>query len=182
MTIEEISRQYNEVFVMSTKQEIWMNFSIILIIAILLIIFLFKDFSIISTIGSLLIASIVGAFIIFITTNYIDSVERGRLAEWEKRVREDYINHLPVNKLEVDQYREISALTSRVYFTDNSRVRIRNFELTGTKDQSPFKIRIGVRVKEMENLDQPYLEYQYFPKDIGTFQEGYANPKLYLPK
>ena len=131
-----------------------------------------------SEIGSLFI-TVIG--FIMVTSCYYQEFagNQKQLVEWEGTVRVEYVNKLPIEKIEVLDYKGIGQKINdnqlKIQFTYVNQ----NIETIDTAVAT---------IKPVKDLKKPYLEYQYIEKNLPQneeeiiFKKGYHNAILYIPE
>jgi hypothetical protein len=129
-------------------------------------------------IGSL-IATFIGMIFVTIVAYQEYSVKPKEIAKWEVTVREEYVNKLPIEKIEVLDYKGIGQKVNE------NQLKI---EFVYLNQNVLTMDTVVTTIKTVKGLKQPYLEYQYIEKNLPQtsnqviFKEGYHDPVLYIPE
>jgi uncharacterized membrane protein YvbJ len=129
-------------------------------------------------IGSL-IAIFIGITVLAFVMYQEYSVKPKELVEWEETVREEYVNKLSIEKIEVLDYKGIGQKIN------DNQLKI---EFTYLNQNIKTVDTVVATIKPIKNLKAPYLEYQYIEKNVPQngeeiiFEKGYHNPILYIPE
>lgn len=101
------------------------------------------------------------------------------IMKWKEIVRKEYVNKLPIEKIEVLDYKGIGQKVNE------NQLKI---EFTYLNQNVLTMDTVVATIKTVKGLKQPYLEYQYIEKNLPQtsneviFKKGYHNPVLYIPE
>jgi hypothetical protein len=99
--------------------------------------------------------------------------------EWKETVKTEYIDNLPIEKVEVVKYKAIGKRVSE------GRMKIKFTYIYKTLEAEETLV---ATIKPVKGLKKPYMEFQFLDRNLPLdndyiiLKKGYYNPVLYVPE
>jgi hypothetical protein len=180
MTYEEVKKSFENIMKHHISGDTFVLFALIIIIPLMtggfvVARFIMGEDAAGITVLLLSIISVIGTFSIF---NYRSKNEEEGLREWKKNVQTNYLDKLPIEKVEIIEYVSIGKRLS------GEQMEI---EFTYLYKTIKTKTTLMTTIKTVDGLEKPYLEFQYVENKIPeenmfpNLKKEYYNPILYVP-
>jgi hypothetical protein len=99
--------------------------------------------------------------------------------EWKETVKIEYIDNLPIEKVDVVKYKAIGKRVSE------GRMKIKFTYIYQTLEAEETLV---ATIKPVKGLKKPYMEFQFLDRNLPLnndyiiLKKGYYNPILYVPE
>jgi heme/copper-type cytochrome/quinol oxidase subunit 4 len=180
MTYEEVNKSFENTIKHHISGDTFILFALIIIMPLITVSFVVARFIIGENAAGIivLLLSIILVIATFSLFNYKCNNEEEGLREWKKNVQTNYLDKLPIEKVEILEYVGVGKRLS------GDQMEI---EFTYLYKTINTKTILMTTIKSVDGLEKPYLEFKYvenkIPQDymFPKLVKEYYNPVLYVP-